>query len=158
VLRERRRRHRRLSAIGALTISPRRRRLNWYLQFHADLSIRQEQVVAFLRFLRRHLGGPLEIVWDRLNAHRSAIVRRFVQAHPNLHTTLLPAYAPQLNPIEYGWAYLKTNPLANFCPDDLATLHRRAAAAANAARCRQRLLRSFVRQTSLPLRILRAPE
>jgi transposase len=29
-----------------------------------------------------------------------------------------PPYAPELNPVEYVWGYLKTNPLANLaCPE-----------------------------------------
>lgn len=52
-LRQRTRHHRRVSAIGGLSISPRRRRLGWYLVFHLDRSIRQEQVIDFLRHLLR---------------------------------------------------------------------------------------------------------
>jgi transposase len=153
VLRERRRHHRRVSTIGAVTISPLRRKLNWYLQFHADRSIRQAEVIAFLGYLRRHLGGPLQVIWDRLTAHRSAAVRHFVQEHPDLRTALLPAYAPELNPIEYGWAYLKTNPLGNFCPHDVPELQQRASVAAAVVRSQPSLLCSFVKQTGLPLRL-----
>ena len=35
---------------------------------------------------------------------------------------LLPGYAPDLNPVEYLWAWLKRHALANFCPDSLAEL------------------------------------
>lgn len=31
---------------------------------------------------------------------------------------LFPPYAPEFNPIEYAWSYLKTKPLANFAPPD----------------------------------------
>jgi len=39
-------------------------------------------------------------------------------------TTLLPlpAYAPELNPVEYVWCYLKYNPLANLAPESLEEL------------------------------------
>jgi transposase len=35
----------------------------------------------------------------------------------------LPAYAPELNPVEYLWAWLKRHALANFCPETLDELH-----------------------------------
>ena len=40
----------------------------------------------------------------------------------------LPAYAPELNPVEYLWAWLKRHALANFCP---ANLHELKLAARN---------------------------
>jgi hypothetical protein len=40
------------------------------------------------------------IIWDRLNAHRSVIVKDYVAAHPDLEAEWLPPYAPDLNPEE----------------------------------------------------------
>jgi len=34
----------------------------------------------------------------------------------------LPPYAPDLNPVEDLWAWLKRDTLANYCPNDLAEL------------------------------------
>ncbi len=154
--RERRRPHRRLSTLGALTISPRRRRLNGYLQFHADRSMGQEQVLAFPRHLRRHLRGPLLVVWDCLHTHRSAAVRQYVQRQAGRRTTLLPAYAPELNPIEYGGAYLKHNPLANLCPADVAELQEHVQAATETVGSPPSLLRGLVRKADLTIRLLPA--
>ena len=36
--------------------------------------------------------------------------------------TFLPPYAPDLNPVEFLWAWLKRHALANFCPADLGEL------------------------------------
>jgi len=60
----------------------------------------------------------------------------------------LPGYAPELNPDEYGWAYLKGNPLANYCPRDVEQLHAKLVLASH-----QDLLRSFVHATGLPIRL-----
>jgi len=60
-------------------ISPRRRRLGWYLHFHVDRSIRQDQVIDFLRDLLEHLAGPIIVVWDRLAAHRSRMLRQWLR-------------------------------------------------------------------------------
>jgi len=153
ILRQRTRHHRRVSAIGGLSISPRRRHLGWYLQFHVDASIRQEQVIDFLRHLLRHLGGPLVVVWDRLQAHRSRALHRWLRRCRRVHVEYLPGYAPELNPNEYGWAYLKGHPLANYCPTDTDELHARVVVAARDAASQQALLRSFVRATGLPIRL-----
>ena len=146
------RHRRRVSAIGGGSISPGRRRLGWYLRFHVDLSVCQEQVIAFLRHLLRHLHGRVVVVWDRLGAHQGRRLRQWLRRCRRLHLEFLPPYAPELNPNEYGWAYLKTGALANYCPDDVDELHGAVRAAAQGVRRQQDLLRSFVRATQLPFR------
>jgi hypothetical protein len=54
----------------------------FYVQLHPG-TIRAPQVVAFLTHLLRHVRGKLLIVWDKLPAHRSHLVRDFVAAHLN---------------------------------------------------------------------------
>jgi hypothetical protein len=150
---ETRLRHReRISAIGGLSISLGRRRLGWYLQLHPGIGIRQEQVVAFLRHLLRHLRGPLVVVWDNLGAHKGRALRTWLQRCRRVHLEFLPPYAPELNPNEYGWAYLKTGTLANYCPNDVAELDGSVRVAAEDARGQQALLRAFFRGTKLPFR------
>ena len=93
-------------------------------------AVRAPEVVAFLKALRRHLGDrKLLIVWDRLQAHRSRLVREYVESQEGaIHLEFLPPYAPELNPVEYLWAHWKHHELANFCPKDFAelTVHARA--------------------------------
>lgn len=153
LLRHRTRCYRKVSAIGAISLSPQRRRLGWYLQFHPNASIRQQQAIAFLRHLLRHLRGNVIVVWDRLNVHRGAQVRRFLQSHRRLAVEYLPAYAPELNPEEYGWAHVKGHTLANFCPDELEQLHAAVVVATAEVRTQQALLRSFVHASGLPIRL-----
>ena len=153
VLRTRTRHYRHLALIGALTISPRRRRFGWYFQMHSDRSIRQAEVIAFLRHLLRHLRGPVFLLWDRLNAHRGKQVQAFLSRHQRLHTTFLPAYAPELNPDEYGWSHLKCHTLANYAPNDLEELEDTATAALKSLRTQQTVLRGFVKATGLPIRL-----
>ena len=87
-------------------------------------AVRAPEVVAFLKALRRHLGDrKLLIVWDRLQAHRSRLVREYVESQEGaIHLEYLPPYAPELNPVEYLWAHWKHHELANFCPKDFAEL------------------------------------
>jgi transposase len=126
--------------------------VGWYLAFHRDRSIRQEQVIDFLRHLLRHMRGRVVVVWDHLAAHQSRALRTWLRRCRRLHLEYLPSYAPELNPNEYGWGYLKGHPLANACPPNVDALDARVRAEARAAAGRQDLLRAFVHATHLPIR------
>ena len=153
ILLQRGRHYGRISAIGALSISPGRRHLGWYLQFHKNLAIRQEQIIIFLRYLLRHLSNRIVVVWDRLGTHKGKVLRQWLSGISRLHTEFLPAYAPELNPNEYGWSYLKYGPLANCCPTDEHHLDDLVTAAADYASSQQSLLRSFTHATELPIKL-----
>jgi len=61
-------------------------------------------------------AGKLLIVWDGLQSHRSRMIWDFVrQQRGRLWLEFLPAYAPELNPVEYLWAHWKHHELPNFC-------------------------------------------
>jgi transposase len=135
-----------------LTISPQRRRLGWYLHLHSDRSIRQAEVIAFLRDLLRHVHNPIFLIWDRLNAHRGKQVQEFLGRYRRLQTEFLPPYAPDLNPNEYGWSHLKCHSLANYAPEHLGELETATSAAVRRTRTQQPLLRGFVKAAGLPIR------
>ena len=50
----------------------------------------------------QQLGGPLVVVWDGLNTHVSRVMADLVGARDWLTVFRLPAYAPELNPVEMG--------------------------------------------------------
>jgi transposase len=143
-----------LSAIGALSISPRRRRLGFLWQLHRE-SIKQPQTLDFLRQLLRHLQGSVVLIWDRLPVHRAASIRRFAAKHSRLRIEFLPPYAPELNPVEYAWSWLKINPLANRCAQDLDQLTHDAINAKHQMAANQQLLSGFVHATKLPITLRR---
>ena len=60
---------------------------------------------------------PLVVVMDRLNVHRSAIRLLQDERARWFDPELLPAYAPELNPVELVWGYFKYGRLANVAPD-----------------------------------------
>src|SRR5581483_8638416 len=64
---------------------------------------------------------------------------------------LLPAYAPELNPVEYIWGYWKHHELPNFCPRDFVHLSYQARRALRRMRRRPPLVRSFWRQAQMSL-------
>ena len=105
-------------------------------------------------------------MWDRLPAHRSALVREFIAlSQGHIETEYLPGYAPELNPVEYIWAYWKQHELLNVCPNDywlspsFTTRHaptsmRRFSSAAKSALHRRLLENPYLQKTSLHYKML----
>jgi DDE superfamily endonuclease len=74
---------------------------NFYFRLYPD-TIHGAEVVDFLGHLLRHLPGKLPVLWDRLSQHKARAARDFIAAqHGRPVTEYLPAYAPELNPVEY---------------------------------------------------------
>jgi hypothetical protein len=74
-----------------------------------------EQLAAF------YAGQRVVLLWDGLSSHWSYKMRAHLDAQRNwLTVERLPAYAPELNPVEYLWANLKGVELANFTGDTVA--------------------------------------
>jgi DDE superfamily endonuclease len=67
---------------------------------HFEHPIGATDILVALQHFKRHISGPMIIIWDRLNAHRAVIVQDYVAAHPDLEVAWLPPYAPDLNPEE----------------------------------------------------------
>ncbi|RDI58967.1 IS630 family transposase [Nocardia pseudobrasiliensis] len=59
------------------------------------------------------LGAPIVVVWDNVNSHLTDGMRRFIAGHDWLSVYQLPAYAPDLNPVEGIWSLLRRGRLAN---------------------------------------------
>ena len=72
--------------------------------------------------LLRHLPGAVTVVFDNASIHKAKAVQTFVQDNERLSIVYLPPYAPELNPVELVWAYVKQHVLANCCPETLETL------------------------------------
>jgi transposase len=143
----------RISAISAITVSPRRRRLRLYFHLLPDnQNVHDTDVIGFLGGLRRHIRRPWTVLWDRGNIHdRSGQVRGFISYHPWIHTEKFPSYAPELNPDEQVWQYGKYERLANFAPVDTHHLRSRIRWELRRLAHRPDLLKSFVRHTGLSL-------
>jgi transposase len=99
-----------LSAAAGLTA------WNFYFRLYPG-AVKSPQVLDFLSALVRHIRQPLLLVWDRLPAHRSAMVRDYIDdLKGQIRMEYLPPYAPELNPVEYIWAHWKQHELPNVCP------------------------------------------
>jgi len=141
-------RHDKISAISALTVSPRRQRLGLYCHFHFT-NISELEVAAFLRLLLHHLRGHILLIWDGGSIHRGAAVHHLLARHPRLHVERFPAYAPELNPDEQVWNHFKTT-LANGCPLTIEELVDDLTRVARHTRRSPALLRGFIRESDLP--------
>jgi transposase len=115
-------------------------------------TVKAAEIIAFLRALQRHLKNrKLLIVWDRLQAHRSRLVRAYVESQADaIQLEFLPPYAPELNPVEYLWAHWKHHELPNFCPRDFAELSAYARAKLKRTQRRKTLVAAFWKQAELP--------
>jgi hypothetical protein len=152
VLRQRTRSHRKVSAIAAVCIAPKRNRVSLHFRLHPDANVNSACVLDFLEHLQRQLRSPIVLIWDRFQAHLGELITQCVPTS-SAHLEYLPPYAPELNPVEYLWAYLKTNPLANDPAIDLPHLTARARRAARSVQHQPALLRGFLRHTGLSLRL-----
>jgi hypothetical protein len=89
--------HDRLSALAALTVSPKRQHRGLSLRFQPHI-FQALQVADFLRALVPQLRGPIIVLWDRGSTPRGPAIAAGCQAHPRLHLAAFPAYAPARNP------------------------------------------------------------
>lgn len=122
---------------------------NFYFKTYAG-SVKSAETIDFLTHLLRHVRGRLIVIWDNLPAHKSKPVRAFIEKNRRrLEVEYLPPYAPELNPSEYIWGYLKKNPLANFCPRDFKHLSHRARNELSKMRRRPKLISAFWKQAEL---------
>jgi transposase len=118
--------------------------------FHG--TIKGPQLVEFLHALQVQIKGKLLIIWDGLPAHRSAVVRDYVESlDGQIALERLPAYAPELNPVEYLFGYAKQRELANLCLDTLDEVRRYAMRRIKSMQRRPTLIRAFWKQAELPI-------
>jgi transposase len=118
-------RHRdKVSTIAALSVAPNRRRLGLSWRTDPEHYIDAAAVVAFLRDLLRRLRGRVIVIWDGGSNHKGPAIRELLRKFPRLHLERLPGYAPELNPVEMVWSYLKHSRLSNFVPRHVRHLDR----------------------------------
>jgi len=107
-----------ISAIGAITPQGR-----LFLKTY-NHAISSTEVIAFLGQLQRQIHGKLLVIWDGAPIHRSKELKAYLSkgAAHRIHLERMPGYAPDLNPKEWIWSYMKRADLANVACDQLADL------------------------------------
>jgi len=113
----------------------------------------EESLIEFIRELRRQFRGqPVILLWDGLPSHRSKLMTQFLAEQRHwLDVRRLPAYAPDLNPVEGLWSNLKSQELANHCQTHMQMVTIAARQGANRVRSQRSLVFGFLRHTGLQL-------
>lgn len=144
--------HDRISVIGAITISPRYRHFGFCFHLSEDnTNFYGDSVVRFIEDVRRRIHGPITLLWDAIRIHLGKPVHNYLAAHRRIVVEPLPPYAPELNPVDYVWSYVKFDRLPNFCPSGLPELRTRITGEFRRLQKQPRLRKSLFRRTGLPL-------
>jgi hypothetical protein len=114
-------------------------------------SMSEADYAALVTAAHRYLQAPVILIWDNLNTHRSKTMQKFTAANARWLTVVqMPAYAPELNPVEGAWSAMKSG-LGNLAASSLDQL---AEAVRSRLRCIQRqpgLINGLLGQTGLTL-------
>lgn len=140
----------RLSVAAALAFRWDGRRSRFY--FHTRPGTYTDiGLIPFLRALKRHFRGQRVIlIWDGLGAHKSRPMTAYLgRQRAWLTVERLPAYAPELNPLELVWGNVKGRELANVCASDLSALRPPLRAAFARIRRQPALAFAFLRHTGI---------
>ncbi len=131
--------HDHLSAISGITLDG---RLVMRVQ---ERAFDTTGVVGFLRVLLRKIRGKALVIWDGAPIHQGQAIKDYLAqgAATRLHLERLPGYAPDLNPDEGVWNYLKRVELKNCCCADLAELRLELRRAKERLRHKRHISRSF---------------
>jgi transposase len=122
------------------------------LAFHVRAgSYDTDSLIEVLEGLRVFLGGEkATVLWDGLPAHRSKTMGAWLNTQRSwLVVERLPAYAPDLNPVEGLWSCLKAVELANLTSPTLAEVIQQAHLGIERVRRTPHLAYSFLRHAGL---------
>ena len=101
--------------------------------------------VLFLSSLVQRLEQKLLVIWDGSPIHRGHDVKDFLSngGTRQAHLEQLPSYAPDLNPDEGAWQYLKQVELRNVCCLNLSHLHHELNLAIRRLRRKKPVIQTF---------------
>jgi hypothetical protein len=110
-----------------------------------------DSLIEVLGELHRFLGGEkATLLWDGLPSHRSRALRDWPNTQRHwLVVERLPAYAPELNPVEGLWSSLKAVELANLTTPTLGEVIDQAHRGIDRVRRTPHLAYSFLRHAGL---------
>ena len=144
-------RYDRCTVITALVLSPMRKRVRMFFQI-LDHNAKAEDFSWFLEYLHREVQRKLWVVWDNLPAHDKA--ERIVEETNCdwIHFERLPAYAPQVNPVEHVWTTAKWGRMANNSPEDAGLLRTQVNTTLQTQSNESQLLKAHFRWAQLELK------
>jgi transposase len=140
-------RYQHLSMMGGVTVAG---------QFYTLLRGPRENfgsahVLGFIFHLGRLLGNLL-VIWDGSPIHRGDVDAFLASGGaPYVHVESLPPYAPDLNPVEAVWQFLKNVELRNLSSADFEELRGHIDLATRRLRAKSHLVRSFFAEAGLAI-------
>ena len=142
----------RISAISGISLSPKAGRPGLHFELlPLNRTVHAEEVVEFLKGLRRRWPRGFTVVWDRHGIHsKSKLVKAYLAEHPEVVAEDFPGYMPDLNPDEWVWGWTKYGRLANLAAWDARELWEQVVEALVDLAYRPDLLNSFVKAAGIP--------
>ena len=136
-----------LSAISAVTPNA-----NLYAHFRT-WALDNGDVALFLQHLLEQIGSPLWLIWDGSPIHHGEPLDAFFRevGPEQVRLERLPAYAPELNPDEGVWEFLKRTELPNVSSFSLRKLRWHLDRALMRLRSKPDKILAFFEAAGLPL-------
>ena len=132
----------RVSVIGALSMDGR-----LFTHMYTG-TLNGEGALDYIKSLLLKVKGHITLVWDNAPIHKTKVLKAFLLTEEGKRLTIknLPAYAPELNPIETVWHHRKNVQLKNVCCHDVVELKREIFAACQRIRYNYNVLLGCIRQ------------
>lgn len=141
-----------VSVAGMVWLPPRRERLHWFSQTLVNAYFDNECVAAFVRSFLAEVGQRVVLVWDGGPMHQGDPIRELLATQTDrLTLELFPPYAPELNPVEPAWSWLKYGRLCNFAPRSVEQLHEAVLRELRYLLYHEALVRSCFEASELPI-------
>lgn len=143
-------RHDRISACAGIKVGPDITEPQVFLELWMQ-NIKAEQIQEFLKAVHQESKRKIIVIMDRWNGHRKAARLLLEDEVDWLQVEWLPAYAPELNPVELLWSHTKYADLANYIPEDIQVMHQTVTDSIQTAGTKADLLLAFIHHTHLDL-------
>ena len=106
--------------------------------------------MTLLRQMMRYRRKPVHLIVDGLPAHKTKLVKDYVQSTKGRLTLhFLPGYAPEFNPDELVWSYVKRTGVARTPLRKGEQMRDKISAQLAAIKAMPRLVRSFFKAPSV---------
>jgi len=120
----------------------------WAVTYSGKLNA--ESFVAFLQNFVESQPGKIFLVVDGHPAHKANLVKDYIQSlNGRLELHFLPPYAPDLNPDEFVWSYMKNNGVSKKPLKKNESLQARIDQDLNGIKCNRKLVQSFFKAESV---------
>ena len=149
IIRHATRSYRKVSAMGAIAVTPKGRRVRSFFRLLENANFNTDYCIAFIEQLKQNIRGKIVLIWDRFLPHRCKKMQKYLGKQHRVKVHYFPPYAPELNPVEYMWAHLKQNHLANRSCFDLDELYRKSKTSMCAIRGDSDLMKAFIKHSPL---------